>query len=136
MNEEIELDRNRLKRIRMVIQAFPVGLLELESLLSEDEGNNNYTNNIMGEGGRWISLDKITAKELQSVMKIALGKVSSQNHNAKLGIENFDKECIVKFRSKCKNTKLRDIFFKVISGDIFSKERMFKFGMVNKNVVL
>ena len=34
---------------------------------------------------------------------------------------------------RCKNTKLRHIFFKVISGDIFSKERMCKFGMVDNN---
>ena len=59
--------------------------------------------------------------------------MSSQNHEVKLGIEGFDKTSILKFRMRCKNTKLRHIFFKVISGDIFSKERMCKFGMVDNN---
>ena len=67
------------------------------------------------------------------ILKLALGKVSSQNHDVKLGIEGFDKNSILKFRRRCKNTKSRHIFFKVISGDIFSKERMCRFGIVDNN---
>ena len=76
---------------------------------------------------------KITAKELQSVLKTNLGKVSSLNHIAKLNIVEFDKESILKFRYKCKNIKLRHVFFRLISGDIFSKERMCRFGMIDNN---
>ena len=39
----------------------------------------------------------------------------------------------MKFRGKCRNTKLRHVFFRVVSGDIFSKERMFRFGRVDNN---
>ena len=60
----------------------------------------------IGQGGNWIELKQVNTKELQSILKVALGKISSQDHNAKLGIVNFDKENKVKFRSKCKNTKL------------------------------
>ena len=66
-------------------------------------------------------------------MKVALGKVGSQNHDSRHGIEGFEKENILKFRGKCKNTNLRHVFFIVISGDIFSKERMCRFGMVEDN---
>ena len=132
---EIEHDRNKLNRMRMVAHAFPAGLIELAS--SFDEYNNVQVNtiyNIIGENNNWLDLYKITAKELQSILKINLGKVSSQNHIAKLGIDEFDKESILKFRNKCKNIKLRHVFYRLISGDIFSKERMCRFGMVNNNL--
>ena len=51
-----------------------------------------------------------------------------------MGIEEFDKENILKFRKKCKNIKLRHVYYRLISGDIFSKERMCRFGMINNNV--
>ena len=132
---EIEHDRNRLRRLRMVLQAFPAGLIELASNFNDD--NNTDTNvgyNITGENNNWLDLNKVTTKELQSILKIRLGKVSSQDHITKLGIEVFDKDNIVKFRNKCKNIKLRHVFYRLISGDIFSKERMCRFGMTNSNI--
>ena len=45
----------------------------------------------------------------------------------------MDKENILKFRNTCKNIKLRHVFYRLISGDIFSKERMCRFGMINNN---
>ena len=131
---EIEHDRNRLRRLRMVLQAFPAGLIELASnfneYINEDSNADRY---IINERGLWLSINKMTTKDLQSILKINLGKISSQDHNAKLGIDNFDKENIVKFRNKCKNIKLRHVYYRLISGDIFSKERMFRFGMADNN---
>ena len=119
----------------MVLQAFPAGLVELASNFNED---NNVTTdvryNIMGENKNWLNLNKVTTKELQSILKVNLEKVSSQDHKTKLGIEEFDKESIIKFRNKCKNIKLRHVFYRLISGDIFSKERMCRFGMINNNL--
>ena len=119
----------------MVAQAFPAGLIELAS--SYNEYNNAQVNsvyNIMGENNNWLDLNKVTAKELQLILKMNLGKVSSQNHIAKLGVAEFDKESILKFRNRCKNIKLRHVFYRLISGDIFSKERMCRFGMINNNL--
>ena len=131
---EIENDRNRLRRLRMVLQAFPAGLIELASNFNEDNNVDiDILNSIVNENGTWIQLNKISTKELQSILKTNLGKVSSQNHQAKLGINVFDKENIIKFRHKCKNIKLRHVYYRLISGDIFSKERMFRFGMADNN---
>jgi hypothetical protein len=132
---EIEHNRNRLRRLGMVSQAFPAGLVELATNFNEDNNadiNVGYT--MMGEKGDWLNLNKITTKELQSILKINLGKISSQDHKTKLGIDEFDKESILKFRHKCKNIKLRHVFYRLISGDIFSKERMCRFGMINNNL--
>ena len=132
---EIEHDRNRLRRLRMVLQAFPAGLVELASTFNEDNNvDTDVRYSIMGENQNWLNLNIVTTKELQSILKINLGKVSSQDHKTKLVIEEFDKDNILKFRNKCKNIKLRHIFYRLISGDIFSKERMCRFGMINNNI--
>ena len=131
---EIEHDRNRLKRLKMVIQAFPIQLSDLASSFDDDTQTDNEDKIfIMGEKGNWLDLQKVTTKEMQELLKVVLNKVSSQNQEVKLGIGSFEKEDIMKFRHKCKNTKLRHIFFRLISGDIFSKERMCKFGMIDSN---
>ena len=88
----------------------------------------------MGENRQWLDLNKVNAKELQSILKIILSKVSSQDHITKLDIEEFDKDSIIKFRNKCKNIKLRHVYYRLISGDIFSKERMCRFGMIDNNI--
>ena len=122
---EIEHDRNRLRRLRMVLKAFPVGLVELASSYNEDNNadiNAGYI--IMGENKNWLDLNKITTKEMQAILKINIGKVTSQDHNTKLGINDFNKKNITKFRHRCKNIKLRHVFYRLISGDIFSKERI------------
>ena len=51
---EIEHDRNRLRRLRMVSQAFPAGLIELASNFNEDISvDTNVDNNIINECGVW-----------------------------------------------------------------------------------
>jgi hypothetical protein len=131
---EIEHDRNRLRRLRMVLQAFPAGLIGLASSFNEDNNVDTEVGySIMGENKNWMNLNKVTTKELQAILKINLRKVSSQDHKTKLGIDEFDKESILKFRNKCKNVKLRHVYYRLISGDIFSKERMCRFGMINNS---
>jgi hypothetical protein len=73
----------------------------------------------------------ITAKELQVLLKNALGRIESLNVNNKLGIQNYDEENILKFRTNCKNSKLRNIYFRLIHNDFYTRVRMKKFGMTN-----
>ena len=88
--EESERDRNRLKRIRMVILAFPEGLLQLESSYYRVAlMNMRDVNYIISESWNWLELNTVATKELQSLLKVALHKVSYQNHDAKMGIERF-----------------------------------------------
>ena len=72
----------------MVIQAFPVRLNELASSLNEDANiEMSGASYIMSEGGNWLKRNKVTTKELQSILKVALGKVSSRNQDVRLAIE-------------------------------------------------
>jgi hypothetical protein len=42
-------------------------------------------------------------------------------------------ENIIKFRKQCKNVRLRHIYFRLISKDFYTMERMLKYKMVNDN---
>ena len=76
---------------------------------------------------------KVTTKVLQSTLKIITSKISNQDFDLKLGIVNYNKEFIGKFRKQCKNVKLRHIYFRLISKDFFTREKMFKYKMIDNN---
>jgi hypothetical protein len=46
-----------------------------------------------------------------------------------VGIDNFDEENITRFRSNCKNPKLRNIYFRLVHNDFFTPARMKKYRM-------
>ena len=75
------------------------------------------------------NLNTITVKELQVILKNALKKIDVLDVKNKLGIDNFDEENITRFRSNCKNPKLRNIYFRLIHNDFFTHVRMKKYGM-------
>jgi hypothetical protein len=64
-------------------------------------------------------------------LKLSLNKTEVVEYTKKLGIENFDTDCIIETRRHVKNVKLRNIFFRLINKDFFTRERMLKFKMVN-----
>ena len=51
----------------------------------------------------------------------------------RLGTDSYDSNQIVQFRSQCKNVKLRHIYYRLVSRDFYTKERMFRFGMSRDN---
>jgi hypothetical protein len=79
----------------------------------------------------WKELDKVTTKELQSILKIALNNVSSQDFNTRLGTTYYNKEFIGKFRKQCKNNKLKYIYFRLFSKDVFTMKKLFNYKLVN-----
>jgi hypothetical protein len=67
----------------------------------------------------------ITVKELQVILK----KIDVLDVKNKLGIDSFDEENITRFRSNCKNPKLRNIYLRLIHSDFFTHVRMKKYTM-------
>jgi hypothetical protein len=51
----------------------------------------------------------------------------------KMGTIEYNKENIIKFRKQCKNVRLRHIYFRLISRDFFTMEKMHKYKMVSNN---
>ena len=132
--EEIEKERARLKRIRMVIVNFPSEKMEIAASYDEsvNEDSMGFTH-ILLKGEEWMEMVKVTTKLLQGTLKVALNKITSQDYNLKQGITSYNKEAIGKFRNQCKNVKLRHIYFRLIHKDFFTMEKMYKYKMVNNN---
>jgi hypothetical protein len=63
------------------------------------------------------------------MLKNALKKIEVLDVRNKLGIDNFDEDNIIRFRSNCKNSKLRNIYFRLIHNDFFTHVRMKKYKM-------
>jgi hypothetical protein len=88
---------------------------------------------ILVKGEKWKELPIVTSKEMQSTLKVALNKLSSQDFNTKLGTTDYNKEFIGRLRKQCKNVQMRHIYFRLVSKDFFTMEKMFKYEMVNSD---
>jgi hypothetical protein len=68
--EEVERDRTKLKRIRMVIVNIQSEMVEIAATYNENENNDSMgLRYILTKGGKWMELNKITTKELQRTLK-------------------------------------------------------------------
>jgi hypothetical protein len=109
-------------------------MIEMAANYNENINNNSVgMKNILMKGEEWMELNRISTKELQRTLKVAKNKISAQDFNIRLGTIDYRKENIIKFRQQCKNVKLRHIYFRLISKDFFTMEKMFKYRMVNSN---
>jgi hypothetical protein len=79
----------------------------------------------------YAPIHDITVKQLQKLLKSALGKTSKTPFERKLGISNFDPDCIMKVRKQISNVKLRNVFYRLINNDFFTKSKMLKFKMTD-----
>ena len=79
--------------------------------------------------GDWKHLEAATTKELQVILKLALKKTEALDFAHRLGYQNYDPNEIIKFRSLCQNMKLRHIYYRLITRDFYTKQRMFRFRM-------
>ena len=61
----------------------------------------------------YFPVHDITVKQLQTLLKTALGKTSTTEFERKLGISNFDPDCILKVRKQISNVKLRNFFYNI-----------------------
>ena len=82
----------------------------------------------------WRDVCILTTKDLQLVLKKAVNKTETLDFEHRLGINNYDSSQIVLFRRQCKNVKLRHIYYRLISRDLCTKERMLRFCMSLDNL--
>jgi hypothetical protein len=73
----------------------------------------------------------ITVKELQVTLKTTLKRIDELDVKLKLGINNYDEENIIRLRKNVKNPKLRNIYFRLIHNDFFTRVKMKKYKMVD-----
>jgi hypothetical protein len=126
---ETERNRNRLKRLESIINAFPTYFRN--SANSFDENINireERLTHLLNRDNRMVPVYNVTTSDLQWILKRALNRISTTNYQLKLDISD-DIIKPIQLRQVCKNAKLRNIYFRLIHNDFFTYERMFKFKM-------
>jgi hypothetical protein len=131
---EFEEDSNLNKAMKIIINSFPKHLINIAKCYNEeinsDIGELKYM--LIGSQSR-IAVEIITTKELQICLKKSLKRVEVATFNDRLGIVDFKTDNIIKFRKMCQNSKLRNIYFRLIHNDFFTYERMKRYNMTNTN---
>jgi hypothetical protein len=127
---EYETDEKLMKTMKIIISTFPETLINIAKCYNEEinTDNDDMKYMLIAPNTRKI-ICSITVKELQVTLKNALKKIEVLDVRNKVGIDNFDEDNITKFRSNCKNPKLRNIYFRLIHNDFFTHVRMKKYKM-------
>jgi hypothetical protein len=129
---EHEQEANLVKSMKIILSAFPKKLTEIAKNYNENLNNDSEEMKyIQITPSSRMSIETITTKQFQITLKKALNKVEEVNFIEKLGVSDFVKTDILKFRQLCKNSKLRNIYFRLINRDFFTHSRMFKYNMTN-----
>jgi hypothetical protein len=85
--------------------------------------------------GKAIAADKIKSSQLQTILKIANNKIAtpeiSRKYDTAINCQNND--IFKNLYGKIKDPKLRSIQYRILQGDVFSKDRMLKFNMINED---
>jgi hypothetical protein len=131
---EHENNSNVLKSIRLVLSSIPKDLVQIaknfNDSINDDDESLNYI--LLNQSER-MSIYTITVKQLQIKLKTVLKRIESTDFEGKLGIAEFKQERIITFRKHCKNSKLRNIYFRLINRDFFTHSRMKKYNMVESD---
>ena len=127
---EYEQDRNKCRTMEIIMKYIPIKLIEITRCFNEDinsdEGKLEYIKNSTNS---WYNINDLSVKELQKMLKIATKKVESLIVKEKLNINEFDDNNVIRFRSMCKNPKMRNIYFRLIHNDFFTHSRMKRYKM-------
>jgi hypothetical protein len=129
---EVTRDRNRLNLLKFIESNFDQNLIEVAKVFNDDLNTELVTlTHIFLGNDTYAPIHDITVKQLQKLLKSALGKTSKTPFERKLGISNFDPDCIMKVRKQISNVKLRNVFYRLINNDFFTKSKMLKFKMTD-----
>ena len=124
------MDSNTLKAMKIVMNSIPKRLIEIaKSFNDEINSNDSKLKYIMMTDNKRTAIEILTTKEIQKTLKVALGRIESSNFKEKLKIKEFDTVNIVRFRNNCKNSKLRNTYFRLVHKDFYTYERMKRFKM-------
>ena len=103
-------DRNRLNLLKFIESNFEQNLIEVAQVVNDDFNTELLTlTHIFLGNDNYFPVHDITVKQLQTLLKTALGKTSTTEFERKLGISNFDPDCTYteseKANIKCKVKK-------------------------------
>jgi len=133
LTQAMEFENNpRVKTtMNMIISIFPITLQNIAKCYNEDINETiEEVKYIQIENDNRKDITKISVKEMQNTLKTAMKRTEEQDFKGKLGVNNFNNNEVNKFRQKCQNAKLRNIYFRLINNDFFPRTRMLKYKMI------
>jgi hypothetical protein len=98
---EVTRDRNRLNLLKFIESNFELNLIILAKNFNDDFNKEilSLTHIFIGND-TFVPIYDNTIKQLQSLLKTALNRTSKMDFDSKLGISNFDPDCIMKIRKQ------------------------------------
>jgi exonuclease III len=129
---EHEKDVKLEKIMKIIISTMPYHLVNVAKCYNEDvNSSNEEVKHILISPEMRKRTSAITVKELQVTLKTTLKRIDELDVKLKLGINNYDEENIIRLRKNVKNPKLRNIYFRLIHNDFFTRVKMKKYKMVD-----
>ena len=131
---ESENDPKMNKLMKISLSNFPNKLIKIAECFNEGiYEENNLLRHLRLENGMRIQVEAVTAKELQNTLKVFMNKIEKCDFKKRLDVQYFDDENIMRMRQNCRNSKLRNIYFRLTHNDFFTRVRMKKYKMVESN---
>jgi len=81
----------------------------------------------------FVPIEEVTVKQLQSRLKLALGKTSEVDYDQKIGVDHVDTSDILTIRKQVRNVKLRNVYYRLINKDFFNGVKMKKYKMIESD---
>ncbi len=133
LEKEISIHRSSKVSIENTLSRVGKNLIQIAEQYNENI-NSLETNDLffLTSKSELKNASSLEVKEMQKMLKIAYEKCEILNVETKNSLENFtfDMESIIKFRSQCKEVKMRNVFYRLLNKDFFYAERMFRYRMV------
>jgi hypothetical protein len=127
---ETEMNHNLKIVMNLIVGAFPKNIIEIANNYNEYTDSNCILSNMQTSNISRTDVSDVTAKQLQFLLKKALKKIDVVDVKKKNRLTEFNDSNILAFRKQCNNVKLRNIYFRLIHNDFFSREKMKRFNMI------
>jgi hypothetical protein len=127
---ETEMNHNLKIVMNLIVGAFPKNIIEIANNYNEYTDSNCILSNMQTSNISRTDVSDVTAKQLQFLLKKALKKIDVVDVKKKNCLTEFNDSNILAFRKQCNNVKLRNIYFRLIHNDFFSREKMKRFNMI------
>jgi hypothetical protein len=120
--------------MKSILSSLPKHLVNIAKCFNEDLNScHEDTKHILINPEMRKDIRTINVKELQVLLKTSLKRMETLDVKYKLGIINYDEDNIMRLRKSVKNSKLRNIYFRLIHNDFFTREKMKKYKMIDSD---
>jgi hypothetical protein len=138
LQQELEYikDKPNLEILKQIHKYFPNHLLNSsQNFISEINEKTTLTHIYVGNE-RFMPLDDVRVCHLHLILKKIMGKTETPDYCKKLGINTFEKSSLVGIRKQIQNVKLRNIFYRLINKDFFTRQKLHKYKIIDSDKCL